>query len=902
LPSGARRSIGDDVRVAVTQGGAGPPGAPETVGTELGNAVRAAASILGLAGYVYLIGGIVSWVRFGAARLPSDAAVGALESRTLFAVGLRSIVFMGIAFTVACLVAYIADGNWAANSADWRQVVRSRGVGNARRELKLDDDDANEAWRARRARAFSASRADRWDRVARAANAVKLASLARAAAGRREAHRQIAVAPNAAAAARADRASRGAQVARKARLGTLANQLDGTRTEHETDAQLALVADEPPVPPESPLGDRAVRVVAGFNNLVLSAVAGLAVARLVEVLFPHTWWAILLVWLATFLVVRWLLSRWGPLRWGPRWHGLAWLLVAAAALFVTAPVGLLIIAGVAVATMGRALARVKRPGSFAEFVRSPLPWVLFTFYLLVGLAYYATPPVTFQRAVVATPTGDRIGGFLGRSGADVYIVTCTPLADATSTNERVVRISGASATGLTLGGLEDRIDSGERPSIAALATRALGIDAHPPTLFRVDLRARRASCAGAPPPSLTNASADPALGTGAIVGPSNPDGRAHDGEPPIEQTTPARIAQLARRYQPTVELTVADRFWPVSVGAVLHDIGSNGEPTCLVSGGSPACIPVSSLSSLDPSTSQPSDYLRFPAPLRNDPSNQFEAFERGQSISIGSEHHWLADPGVLDPWYTAQVYFYYAGPIQRWQWPAAARDPNVPSGLIGLEYWFFYPFNYFPTVVGAELMGDAPLAGDSVNTDLHQGDWEHVVVLLDPTSYKPLWLYTARHADEGRFFAWDGPALALDQGHPIVQGAFGGHPSYESRCGARPRIRLNNVSSDWVVCGSGRFAFRAATTPLVDLAQTSWACWQGHFGEAKRGLEVNQLGEADTVLTGAREFVFVAGPRSPLRQAENTGVCNGAGPQAAELAAARQLAAEKNPGYGPRKR
>ena len=210
----------------------------------------------------------------------------------------------------------------------------------------------------------------------------------------------------------------------------------------------------------------------------------------------------------------------------------------------------------------------------------------------------------------------------------------------------------------------------------------------------------------------------------------------------------------------------------------------------------------------------------------------------------------------------------------------------MPSGLIGLEYWFYYPFDYYPTAVGAELMNDAPLAGDDVNTDFHQGDWEHVVVLLDPATRRPLWLYMARHADEGVFVPWGSPTLTFDGEHPVVQGSFGGHASYENRCGGQPRARLDDLSSDWVVCGSGRFAFRAATTPLVDLARTSWGCWPGHFGEAKPGLEVNRPGEADNVLTKTREFVFVVGPPSPLRQAENLAACAGAGPRAAELAAA----------------
>jgi hypothetical protein len=538
---------------------------------------------------------------------------------------------------------------------------------------------------------------------------------------------------------------------------------------------------------------------------------------------------------------------------------------------------------------------VPRPHSLAELLRTPLPWALFTFYTLVGLAYYAIPPVSFQRAVVATASGDRVGGFLSRSGTDVYLVTCTPLADATSTNEQVVRIGGSDVKGLTLGGPEDRVDSGERASLAALATRALGIDAHPPTLFRVDLRARRGTCAGAPPQSLTNATEDPALGSGAIVGPAPPGGQAHDGEPPIEVKAPATIARLARLYQPTLEVSVGDRFWPVSVGAVLGDVGADGRRTCLVSKATPSCATVTSLGQLTPATSSTSDYLRYPARRQSDPTNQFQAFERGQSVSTGSLHHWLADPGVLDPWYTAQLYFYYAGPIASSRWPARALNPNVKSGLIGLEYWFFYPYNYYPSVVGAELMNESPLAGAIFNTDLHQGDWEHVTVLLDPSTYKPMWLYLGRHADEGQFIPWDNPSLALDHGHPIVQAAFGGHPSYYNVCGAQPRPKLKNLTSDWVVCGAGRFAFRASTTPLVDLASAIWGCWKGHFGEAARGNK-SDPSQLDEVFNGVKKLFFVDGPPSPLRQGENydplhkTDACTVPGPSDPERKAAPQLA------------
>ncbi len=259
-------------------------------------------------------------------------------------------------------------------------------------------------------------------------------------------------------------------------------------------------------------------------------------------------------------------------------------------------------------------------------------------------------------------------------------------------------------------------------------------------------------------------------------------------------------------------------------------------------------------------------------------------FEAGQHTVTGPLRHWLADPGILDPWRTAQLYFYYAGPVhfggvggQLPGWPtvrAVASPGDVPDlsdGLIGLQYWFFYPYNYYPLVTRSSLMNGAPVAGDVENVDLHQGDWEHVDVLLDQRTLNPVALYMARHANEGQFYYWNSKTLTFDgpgRLHPIVQAAIGGHPSYPNTCGGFKRSQGDGALYDWVVCGGGRYAFRATTTPLVDLGQTSWACWPGHFGEARHGVEVVDP-TADTLTTEVAKFVHVAGPVSPLRQAEN---------------------------------
>jgi hypothetical protein len=373
-----------------------------------------------------------------------------------------------------------------------------------------------------------------------------------------------------------------------------------------------------------------------------------------------------------------------------------------------------------------------------------------------------------------------------------------------------------------------------------------------------------------------------------IAGPAPAGGRAHNGEPPIQRSpTPTSIAALARLYQPTLLVTVADRNWPVSLNAVLSERGADNQPVCLVQNRKPQSVCPPSPATLSGSGASASDYLQLPVGLgsHQGPDGQFQAFLKGQYIDPGPLHHWLADPGVLDPWYTAQIYFYYAGPLQSSQFPPKAIDP-ARSGLIGLEYWFYYPLNYYPLVVNSDLMNQAPLAGDHANVDLHQGDWEHIDVLLDPSTKKPLWLYMARHSFEGQFVPWNSPELSFDGGHPVVQAAFGGHPTYLPGCGARERKATYNLSSDWLSCGSGRFAFRAATTPLVDLAQTSWGCWPGHFGEASSQLEVQAAHQPENVIDSVKHFVYVAGPQSPLQQAENTPrACKG-NPAAAETAAA----------------
>jgi hypothetical protein len=659
---------------------------------------------------------------------------------------------------------------------------------------------------------------------------------------------------------------------------------------------------------EAAVGDPFVRVIAGFNVGVLATTIGLAGGRLaktvVDQIVPGQWWALVGPWAVISLLAALLLALIRPLRGGRIAHGLIWTGVIAVALVCSAPIGLLVLTWGAIATLGRRYGqRQHPPRSRLEFALSPLPWALLAIYALVGLAYYAMPPVSFSRILVNTPSGARVGGYLARNDSGVYLVSCTPLADATSTNELVSFVRTPDLRGTTSGGSAFLVDSGYRPSLPTLALHLFGVDAQIPAWIRPELKARRGTCAGAALPHPSIGSEQPQLGTGVFSGPAPPGGQARDGEPPIGNTTPA-IAELARRFQPTIMVTVADRFWPVSVGALLEDRGRRGEYTCLYRTGSGCAIGHPALTDLSRHDSAPGDYLEYPArpALDPDPTGQLNAFLRGQSglqTPLPSLHAWLSDPGILDPWATGQVYFYYAGEARPSEWPA--RNTTIGRGLLALQYWFFYPYNYYPTLANRELMNEAPIAGDIANTDLHQGDWEHVTVLIDKKE-RPSWLYMARHSDEGEYFRWTSPRLTFDEGHPVVQAAIGGHPSYDAHCGPRLRFAhgLKGLVSDWPVCGSGRFAFRGASTPLVDIAKMPWSCWKGHFGVATRAEIANAKREEGSIQRTIRKYFLVAGPRSPLWQAENghlasdgppatnTGVCaNGGNPEATELAAMR---------------
>jgi hypothetical protein len=323
----------------------------------------------------------------------------------------------------------------------------------------------------------------------------------------------------------------------------------------------------------------------------------------------------------------------------------------------------------------------------------------------------------------------------------------------------------------------------------------------------------------------------------------------------IAQSSP-QIAALAQRYEPTVKMSIYDRFWPVSVATSLRARDASGRGVRLFSGDQVVADPVT-LANLTPS-GKPTDYLEYPARLA-DKVAQMRVFLRGLGVPESTIAAWPHDLFAVAE-RTAQIYFYDAGT------GCTYAGRNSTRAYRALQYWFFYPLNYYPMTVDTQTMLADPLAADTADVDFHEGDWEHVTVLLEPqgTTFVPRYVWMARHAAEGRLVPWS--TIQHDAaGHPVVYPAFGGHPSYPS-CGAHGRALLAASVFDYVVCDPGLYTFSATNTRLVDLARVSWSCWPGHFGTTKG----TSAGSNADDPTGQ---ILVAGPPSPLRQAENKNVC-----------------------------
>lgn len=377
-----------------------------------------------------------------------------------------------------------------------------------------------------------------------------------------------------------------------------------------------------------------------------------------------------------------------------------------------------------------------------------------------------------------------------------------------------------------------------RLSIAiAVLLAALIVDLALAALLRVDEEGQRflgqpcreADREGLPAASLL-APAGPPVGEAEEVSALPSPERAESGELPIAGPE----AELAKRYEPILEVAKVDRFWPVPVPTVLR-LELGGRFTTLVSRG--RILKQARLSDLRPDGG-PGQYLDYPAQLDH---VEDEFCSQGHALGIPAADlaQWRFDPDLLEPARSAQFYFF---------------DHPVQGGGRDLQYWFFYALNYLPGLTDNATFLTDPISSIAANADFHEGDFEHVTVRLRHRhgALVPTALEMARHKGEDRLIPWDSPELQRSGDHSLVYAGFGGHASYE-KCGRHVRHAIGFIRLiDWTLCEEAQNFVFGPETPLVDLRSVSWACWPGHFGEVPRDAIVPQL--------------LVAGPRSPYFQ------------------------------------
>ncbi|MEA2584222.1 MAG: hypothetical protein QOF33_2307, partial [Thermomicrobiales bacterium] len=445
--------------------------------------VAGATAAAGLVGYVYVLGGLVSWLRLAAARLPADLMTSLLDPRVLLVVGLRVVLVVAGILVAVSLVAYgLSLVRWGKNKKVWTGKNKQLWTENTR-------------------------------------------------------------------------------------------ELDGA----------------------GKFSDRIVATVAGVNVLAIATVFGLTLASALDAALEGALFVEIFVvaWLLATAVLVFISGKLVD----ERIHFGVALGAAALALFLQPALALLLVSAVVTAAFGRAILKTRWTRTLGTFLRSPLPWGLAVVYALVGLAFSATPPVTFPRATVVTTSGQLVGGQVSRTGDGVYLVTCSPSPGNFSLDERVSLTKSDDIEQLTLGGDPYLLDSGERPSVLGLVQRAFGAQKGIGPLVTVKLRADRPVCDAT---ERAAGGADEGLGRGVMTGPALIEGKSTKDEPLVADRTPPALAKLALKYQPTVLTTVADRFWPTSVASVLAEVGADGKGVCL-SEGTPCSLHRPTLGDLTPS-------------------------------------------------------------------------------------------------------------------------------------------------------------------------------------------------------------------------------------------------------------------------------------------------------------
>lgn len=139
---------------------------------------------------------------------------------------------------------------------------------------------------------------------------------------------------------------------------------------------------------------------------------------------------------------------------------------------------------------------------------------------------------------------------------------------------------------------------------------------------------------------------------------------------------------------------------------------------------------------------------------------------------------------------------------------------NAHAGLIAVQFWFLYAFNG-PTDI---LFGQ------------HEGDWEHVSLVVHPHTLQVHEAYFAAHSHEALWIPASNVTFA-DGTHPVVYSAKYSHASYES-AGIKRRKIAGGIVSD--TCADGGIVWRPKAInvgeQLKPMRFHDWLLYNGKWG------------------------------------------------------------------------
>jgi len=274
--------------------------------------------------------------------------------------------------------------------------------------------------------------------------------------------------------------------------------------------------------------------------------------------------------------------------------------------------------------------------------------------------------------------------------------------------------------------------------------------------------------------------------------------------------------QLAATFSPVVMLHPHERFFPelvdrfVNASTLLYDHGEEYHP-CVVDKTPRASfmhryIHHSDLYCVWPG--QPSVECVHGGPLCNATDFGFaEARKHPECLTGDTSHFYLQ----VDDVHVYQGSKPSIVPVYAHVSPAVN---NAHTGYISVQYWFFYAFN-------------GPIDGWFGQ---HEGDWEHISLIIDNSTLEVQEAYFAAHSHESLWMN-KSEVTFIDKTHPVVYSALHSHASYPSP-GVKHRKVAAGLASDY--CKGGGAVWHPEPVNVGERGKpmpgASWLLFNGKWG------------------------------------------------------------------------